>query len=137
MDKKMINKIIFTLALTCASLNGQYVKVATHYDAEQTANQIIKGKLNKYLNNKLDFSFEKRKNKFIDKYDVEADHVEKQVYKYFDKGKPEYISKTNGGYTFTIAVINNKDDTDILYYCSFALDAFTSKIKSVEIDKGY
>lgn len=133
----MINKIIFTLALACTSLSAQYVKVATHHDAEQTASQIIKGKLNKYLNNKLDFSYEKRKNKFIDKYSVEADYVEKQVYKYFDKGKPEYISKTNGGYTFTIAVMNNKDDTDILYYCSFALDAFTLKVKSVEINKGY
>jgi len=128
---------IFTLALACTSLSAQYVKVATHHDAEQTASQIIKGKLNKYLNNKLDFSYEKRKNKFIDKYSVEADYVEKQVYKYFDKGKPEYISKTNGGYTFTIAVMNNKDDTDILYYCSFALDAFTLKVKSVEINKGY
>ena len=56
--------------------------------------------------------------------------------KAFDKGDVEYLSRTNGGYTFTIAVISRKDNTKIIHYCAFMVDAFTGKIKEVEIAKG-
>lgn len=115
---------------------GQYVKVSTHYNAESTANQIIKGKLRSFLNDEVDFTVEKRSGKFKSKYDVSSDDVVRKVYKCFDKGNVEYVSRTNGGYTFTIAVVNKKDNTVILNYCTFSVDAFTQKIKDVEISKG-
>jgi len=33
-------------------------------------------------------------------------------------------------------VVNKKDNTIILNYCTFSVDAFTQKIKDVEISKG-
>lgn len=115
---------------------GQYVKVSTHYNAKNTANQIIKGELRSFLNDEVDFTVEKRSGKFKSKYDVSSDDVVRKVYKCFDKGNVEYVSRTNGGYTFTIAVVNKKDNTVILNYCTFSVDAFTQKIKDVEISKG-
>jgi len=127
--------LLLILTLTTLTLQGQ-VKVATHYDAESTASEILDGKIKDYLNPSIDFTIEKRRDKFVTKYDVTADYVESKIKKYFKKGNTEYTSRTNGGYTFTISVINRKDDMEILYYCTFSVDAYTGKIKEVEISKG-
>ena len=131
-----MKKLLFTiLLLTTLTVQGQ-VKVATHYDAESTASEILDGNIKDYLNPSIDFTIEKRRDKFVTKYDVTADYVESKIKKYFKKGNPEYTSRTNGGYTFTISVNNKKDDMEILYYCTFSVDAYTGKIKEVEISKG-
>jgi len=128
--------IVGLLALVSLSVSAQYVKVSNHYDAKTTAKEIIKGRLNNYLNDQIDFTFEKRVGVFKSKLEATPEYVESKVYKAFDKGDIEFISKTNGGYTFTIIVTNRRDDTKIIHYCTFSVDAFTQKITSVEIYKG-
>ena len=133
----IMKKLLLALLVLTPLLGfSQYVKVSTHYDAEQTAKEIIKGKLGKYLGDVCDLTIEKKSGKIKTKYDASFDHVVYKVYSYFDKGATEYISRTNGGYTFTIAISNRRDDTKILNYCTFSVDAFTQKIKDVEITRG-
>jgi len=130
--------LVIILAAASLTLQGQssYMKVSTHFNCEPIAQDIIKGRLTKHLKEEVDFTFEKRVGVFKTKLDASPDYVDSKVYKAFDKGDVEYLSRTNGGYTFTIAVINRRDDTKIIHYCAFMVDAFTGKIKEVEIAKG-
>jgi hypothetical protein len=48
----------------------------------------------------------------------------------------EYVSRTNGGYVFTIAVVDLEDDTKVLNYITFHVDAWSQKIEEIEILKG-
>ena len=129
--------ILGLLTLVSLSVSAQYVKVSTHYPSKETAQEIIKGRVKKFLKDEIDFTIEKRKDVFKTKYGVSKEYVASKLYRYFDKGDIEYISRTNGGYTFTIIVVDSDDDTEVLYYCEFNVDAFTQKIKEIEISKGY
>ena len=59
--------------------------------------------------------------------------IENKLNKVFDLGKLEYVSGTNGGYIFSIAVIDKTDDTKVINYCKFHVDRITQKIEEVEI----
>ena len=53
--------------------------------------------------------------------------------KVFERGKLEYISRRNGGYIFTIAVVDPIDNTKVINYCTFHVDGWTQKIEEIEI----
>ena len=115
---------------------GQYVKIATHYDAETTSHHIINGHINDYLYDSIRFVTEKRGERYIIKENMTPKYVKKKLDKVFSKGKIEYVSRTNGGYVFTIAVVDNDDDTEVINYCTFHVNDYKQKITEVEILKG-
>lgn len=105
------------------------------YNAESTAKHIMMKHVKHYLHDTVEFSVEKNNNKYIKKY-LNASQVEKKILKTLKKGKSTYSSKTNSGYTFTIVVVDIKDDTKIINFISFNVDHFYQKVTSVEISKG-
>ena len=111
------------------------MKVPTHYNAQEASEHILHGDLKFYLSDTVELTIEKKTDKYKTS-DVLKDVAVNKVNKAFSKGKPEYTSRTNGGYTFTISVVDPKDDTNIKSKVVFTVDAFTQKIKSVEILKG-
>lgn len=130
----MKNLLLFLLLIP-VSLFSQFVQVPTHYDCEQTAKRIIHGDLKYYLQDSIELSVEKSGGNYSTKK-TNSLRVTKKVYSVFSKGTPEYSSRTNGGYIFTIAVLSKKDDTKILNTISFTVDAWTQKITEIEISKG-
>ena len=128
-------KKLLVMLLALAPIIGfsQYVQIATHYDAESTAHHIIHGHVSDYLNDSVRFVTEKKSERYVIKEDMAPDYVEGKLKKAFTKGKLEYVSRTNGGYIFTIAVVNPSDDTKVINYCTFHVDAYTQKITEVEI----
>ena len=76
---------------------------------------------------------EKKNERYITDCGLDPGRAKAKVDKVFAKGKPEYISRTNGGYMFTIAIINARDNTDVINYVTFHVDAFTQKIEEIEI----
>ena len=129
----MKKSLVMLLALVPIIGFSQYVKIATHYDAETTAHHIIHGHVSNYLNDSVRFVTEKKPERYIINEDMTPDYVEGKLKKVFTKGKLEYVSRTNGGYIFTIAVVNTSDDTRVINYCTFHVDAYTQKINEVEI----
>ena len=129
-----MKKLLFMLLALIPIVGfSQYVQIATHYDAESTAHHIIHGHVSNYLNDSVRFVTEKKPERYIIKEDMAPDYVEDKLKKAFAKGKLEYVSRTNGGYVFTIAVVNTSDDTKVINYCTFHVDVYTQKINEVEI----
>lgn len=112
---------------------GQYMKVPTHYDSEHTAQHIIKGHLKMFLMDSVKVVTEKKNERYVTDCGIDPNRAKAKVDKVFAKGKLEYISRTNGGYIFTIAVINASDDTKVINYVTFHVDAFTQRIEEIEI----
>ena len=127
-----MKKLLFILLLTPVSIFGQ-ILIPTHYDAEHTAQHILKGHAKIYLQDSVKFTVEKKAERYITTYDAGPEYVNARLKKVFKKGRPEYASRTSGGYLFTIAVINLKDETKIINYVTFHVDVFTQKIQEVEI----
>lgn len=105
------------------------------YNAESTAKHIMMRHIKPYLHDTVEFSIEKRGYKYSKKY-LNADQTEKKIVKALKKGMATYSSKTNSGYTFTIAIVSKADDTEILNFIKFEVDHFYQKVISVEISKG-
>jgi len=118
------------------TLKSQYVSMPTHYDAEHTANSIIAGNLNDFLEENVKYVFERKKEKYVVIYDFSHQKIKSKVYKVLKSGRPEFSSRTSGGYIFTITVVDPKDETNFLNYCTFHVDEITQKIKEIEILKG-
>lgn len=112
------------------------VMVPTHFDAQTAAQHILKGHIKMYLNDTSNFIVEKKNNRYVTDYNVDKDVVKSRIDKVFAKGKPEYSSRTNGGYSFTIAVIDFKDELKVLNYVTFRVSAWNQKIIEIEILKG-
>ena len=112
---------------------GQYMKAPTHYDAQITADHIIKGHLKMYLLDSVKVVTEKKNERYIIDCETDPNRAKAKVDKIFAKGKPEYISRTNGGYIFTIAIADREDDTKVINYVTFYVDAFTQKVEEIEI----
>ena len=105
------------------------------YNAEATVKYIMMRHIKSYLYDTVEFSVEKRGYKYSKKY-LNADQAEKKIVKALKKGMPTYSGKTNSGYIFTIAVVSQADETEILNFIKFEVDHFYQKIVSVEISKG-
>jgi len=124
----MIMSFMFTFPLM-----GQYVKIPTHYDSEYTAKHIINGHIRMFLTDTVKWVVEKKPEHYISNCGMDSDFIKNKLDKVFSKGKPEYISRTNGGYVFTIAVVSNDDDTKVINYCTFHVDGLTQRIEEIEI----
>ena len=112
------------------------VMVPTHFDAQTAAQHILKGHIKMYLNDTSNFIVEKKNNRYVTDYNVDKDVVKRRIDKVFAKGKPEYSSRTNGGYSFAIVVIDFRDELKVLNYVTFRVSAWTQKIIEIEILKG-
>lgn len=128
-----MKKLILLLVLLPLKLFSQYVTVPTHYDCEHAANHILKGHLPMFLSDSVKLVTEKKNERYVTDYGYPSDRVKSKVDKVFLKGKPEFISRTNGGYIFSIAVIDKNDDTKVINYVTFHVDAWTQKIVEIEI----
>ena len=128
-----MKKLLTVLALIPLKLFSQYVTVSTHYDSEHTAQHIMKGHVKMFLTDSTKFVVEKKNERYVTHCGVDANFIKSKIDKTFSKGKPEYTSRTNGGYIFTVAVISPSDDTKVINYVTFHVDAFTQKINEVEI----
>jgi hypothetical protein len=131
--EKMKKIIIILLALVPVVGKSQYMKVPTHYDAQITADHIIKGHLKMYLLDSVKVVTEKKNERYITDCGIDPDRAKAKVDKIFAKGKPEYISRTNGGYIFTISIADRNDDIKVINYVTFHVDAFTQKVEEIEI----
>lgn len=128
-----MKKYLILLLLFPINLLGQYIQAPTHYNAEHTAQHIIKGHLKMFCSDSIKYTVEKKNERYITDYDVNPQIVKSKLDKIFQKGNPEFSGRTNGGYLFTIAVIDPKDETKIVNYCTFHVDAWTQKIVEIEI----
>ena len=128
-------KKLFAILLCLAPLVGigQYMEVPTHYDSEHTAQHIMKGHLKMYLLDSVKVTTEKKNERYVTDCGIDPGRAKAKVEKVFAKGKLEHTSRTNGGYIFTIAVIDASDDTKVINYVTFHVDAFTQKIEEIEI----
>lgn len=117
------------------NLFSQYVKVPTHYNSEEATEHILHGDLKFYMQDTIEYVVEKKNDRYVTSW-LDKERTSKKVYSILSKGNPEKGGRTNGGYTFTVSVIDKKDDTKILNKVVFVVDAYTQKIKSVEILKG-
>lgn len=106
-----------------------------NFDAESAAKHILKKHVKHYLHDTIEFSVEKRGYKYHKRY-LNAAQAEKKVLKTLKKGNPAYSGKTNSGYMFTIVIVSQADETEILNFIKFEVDYFYQKIVSVEISKG-
>jgi hypothetical protein len=131
--EKMKKIIIILLALVPVVGKSQYMKVPTHYDAQITADHIIKGHLKMYLLDSVKVVTEKKNERYITDCGIDPDRAKAKVDKIFAKGKPEYISRTNGGYIFTISIADCNDDIKVINYVTFHVDVFTQKVEEIEI----
>ena len=132
-DFNMKKLLIILLALIPMAGKSQYMQVPTHYDSEHTAKHIINGHVKMYLTDSTKLVVEKKNERYVTHCGIDASVIKSKIEKTFAKGKPEYTSRTNGGYIFTIAVVNTNDDTKVINYVTFHVDAFTQKIEEVEI----
>jgi hypothetical protein len=129
-----MKKILLTILMSIGVLTVySQVMLPTHYDSEHTAKHIIKGHLKMYLMDSVKVVTEKKNERYITDYGIDPDRVKAKVDKILAKGKPEYNSRTNGGYIFTIIITDCEDDIKIINYVIFHIDAFTQKIKEIEI----
>jgi hypothetical protein len=128
-----MKKILFLLFLLPSFLFGQYVTVPTHYDSEHTAQHIMKGHIKMFLKDSIKFVTEKKSERYVTDCGISPNQVKNKLDKVFKKGKLEYTSRTNGGYIFTISVVDSNDETKVINYCTFHVDAWTQKIEEIEI----
>jgi hypothetical protein len=128
-----MKNILFLLFLLPTLVFGQYVTVPNHYDSEHTANHIINGHVKMFLKDTIRFTTEKKKGRYITDCSTSPNQIKTKIDKVMKKGNPEYISRTNGGYIFTIAIVDPIDDTKVINYCTFHVDAWTQKIEEIEI----
>ena len=112
---------------------GQYTQISTHYDSEYAADHIMKGHLKMFLNDTVKVTIEKKNERYVTDCGLSADRAKVKVDKVFAKGRLEYTSRTNGGYMFTISVVDVKDNTKVLNYVTFHMDPFTQKLEEIEI----
>ena len=113
------------------------VMIATHYDAETTSKQIIRGRIKNYLADDVEYVVEKKTGRYIIlNFTNNPDDVQNRLQKVFDKGKVEYTSRTNGGHIIKLSVISLKNELNVINYCVFHVDAFKQKIVKIEILKG-
>ena len=132
-----MKKLLLIVLMSVGVLTAQaQVMVPTHFDARTAAQHILKGHIKMYLNDTSNFIVEKKNNRYVTDYNVDKDVVKSRIDKVFAKGKPEYSSRTNGGYSFTIAVIDFKDELKVLNYVTFRVSAWNQKIIEIEILKG-
>lgn len=112
---------------------GQYMKVPTHYDAEHTAKHIMMGHIKMYLNDSLtEVVVEKKNDRWVTMF-LDKEVISKKVWKVLSKGKSSFTGRTNGGYRFYIYVYDVKDDAKVINVLDITIDAFTQKIKYIEI----
>jgi|LakMenE18May11ns_1017448.scaffolds.fasta_scaffold9747958_2 hypothetical protein len=129
-----MKKVLLTILMSMGVLTAHsQVMLPTHYDSEHTAKHIMKGHLKMYLMDSVKVVTEKKNERYIIDCGIDLDRVKAKVDKIFAKGKPEYISRTNGGYIFTIAIADREDDIKVINYVTFHVDAFTQKIEEIEI----
>ena len=121
------------LLILPVSVFGQNMSVPTHYDAGHTAEHIMKGHVKMYLKDSTKWVVEKKNERYVTTCGMDPNSIKNKLSKIFAKGKPEFTSRTNGGYIFTIAVISNADETKVINYVTFHIDAFTQKIEEIEV----
>ena len=131
----MKNLLLF-LCLIPTILFSQNVRVPVHFDSETAAHHIIHGHVKMFASDSVDWVFEKKPGRYITTYDWSPDWIKSKLDLVFAKGNLEYVSRTNGGYVFTIAVVDRKDDTKVINYCTFHVSAWTQKIIEIEILQG-
>lgn len=130
-----MKNLLILLVILPLNLFSQYVKVPTHYNSEEATEHILHGDLKFYMQDTIEYVVEKKNDRYVTSW-LDKERTSKKVYSILSKGNPEKGGRTNGGYTFTVSVIDKKDDTKILNKVVFVVDAYTQKIKSVEILKG-
>ena len=130
----MKNLLLF-LVLLPLNLFSQYVNVPTHYNSDDATEHIIHGDLKFYLQDTIEYVVEKKNDRYVTSW-LDKEKTTKKIYSILSTGNPEKGGRTNGGYTFSIAIIDEKDDTKIVKKVVFTVDAFTQKIKMVEVLRG-
>jgi hypothetical protein len=127
-----MKKLMLLLALLPLKLFSQYIVVPTHFDAEDVAEHISHGDLRHYCEDTVEWVVEKKNGNWVTSYKDKI-KAERQFYKVLDKGRFRLSSKTNGGYTFLIAIDDYKDRFKTVLFVKCVVNPYTQKIKTIEI----
>ena len=127
-----MRKLLVVFLLLPIQLLSQYVMTPTHYDSDGTSKHIIQGHVKMFVEDTVVYTVEKKNERYLTTW-LDKNQVENKLKKVFLLGRPEYVSRTNGGYIFTIAVVNSTDETKVINYCKFHVDRYTQKIEEIEI----
>jgi len=130
-----MRKLLVVLTLVPVQVFSQYVTVPTHHDAQATVDHIIHGDLQFYCEDTVEWSVEKSNDRWVSSY-VDKTTAHKRFYKLVEQGKLRLSSKTNGGYTFLIAVDSRKEPIKTIYFVKCIVNPYTQKINFIEIQKG-
>lgn len=129
-----MKKILLLLLLQPFNLFSQYIKTPTNYNSQLTSEYIISGNFKNYLKDTIEYNVERRNGKFVT-HIVSSEIVNIKLNRLLKKGTPKYLNKTSGGYEFTIIILNADDNLKVVNYCTFYVDTWTQKIKSIDISK--
>lgn len=127
-----MRNLLVILFLIPTFLFGQYVMTPIHYDSEGTSKHIIHGHVKMFLKDTVVYTVEKNNERYLTSW-LDKNQIDNKLKKVLLLGRPEYVSRTNGGYIFTIAVVSTTDETKVINYCKFHVDRYTQKIEEIEI----
>jgi len=130
-----MKKLLTILALIPMKLFSQYITVPTHHDAQETVDHIIHGDLQFYCQDTVEWVVEKPNDRWVSSY-VDKAVAHKRFYKLVESGTLRLSSKTNGGYTFLIAVDSRREPIKSIYFVKCIVNPYTQKINFIEIQKG-
>lgn len=128
-----MNKLLLLLFMFPIMGIGQHITFNSHYDAEHAAQHIIKGQVSLYLQDTVKFTIERKREKYITDYNMLSKNVKIKLQDVFSKGKPEFSGRTNGGYVFTIIVMDRNNELKILNFVTFYINEWTQKIEEIEV----
>ena len=129
-----MKKFLVILAILPLKLFGQYVMVPTQFDAEGVVEHISHGDLIHYCEDTVEWVVEKKNDRWVTSY-KDKQSAQKQFYKILKKGQFRLSSKTNGGYTFLVALDDYKDELKTVLFVKCVVNPYTQKIKTIEIQK--
>lgn len=113
---------------------SQYVKYPVRYDAETTVHNITLGGLMNYLSDTIELEVEKNNGKFKVSI-ISSKKAYQKIEKVFGNNFLEIGGKTNGGYHFTINLLDEVDDVTLNRTILFKVKPSTQKINKVTIYK--
>lgn len=129
-----MKKLILLLLIIPSKLFGQYITVPTQFDAEGIAEHISHGDLTHYCEDTVEWVVEKKNDRWVTSYKNKWS-AQKEFYKILKKGRFRLSSKTNGGYTFLVAIDDYKDEFRTIVFVKCIVNPYTQKIKTIEIQK--
>ncbi len=132
--RSIFQKFILICFLLPANAKSQYITVPSQFDAVSAAKHISHGDFLNYCEDTVEWIVQKGKDRWVTSY-PDKFVAEKRFNKIMSKGSLRLSSKTNGGYSFLVAVDGRTEPIKTLLFVKCIVNPYTQKIKSIEIQK--